>query len=96
MTVEERFERLERATAGLVEERRKDREEYRQLWRQSQQRMDELTAKIAATNDAITRLTEEVRAEAVKTEERFRQTDERIDKLISAIGEITRRDQPRQ
>jgi len=33
MTAEERFERIEHVTAGLAEERRKDREEFRALWR---------------------------------------------------------------
>jgi hypothetical protein len=33
MTTEERFERIDYVTAGLAEERRKDREEFRGLWR---------------------------------------------------------------
>jgi hypothetical protein len=33
MTTEERLERIEHITAGLAEERRKDREEYRALFR---------------------------------------------------------------
>ena len=40
MTTEERFERMEHITDALVEERRKDREEYRQFWRDTQRRMD--------------------------------------------------------
>jgi hypothetical protein len=46
-------------TAGLVEECRKDREEYRQLWRQ--------------TNEAITRLAEESRAADARLEAELRQ-----------------------
>jgi hypothetical protein len=33
MTIDERFERIEHVTAGLAEERRKDREEFRSLGR---------------------------------------------------------------
>jgi hypothetical protein len=33
MTTDERIERIEHVTLGLAEERRKDREESRQLWR---------------------------------------------------------------
>jgi hypothetical protein len=97
MTAEERFERIEHVTAGLVEERRKDREEYRQLWRE--------------TNHAITRLAEESRAADQRLEQKIdrvaddlhllsdevhrfvgearaadQQLRERIDSLVSAIG----------
>ena len=58
MTIEERFERIEHVTAGLAEERRKDREEYRQLWRETQRQINDLTIKIADTNDGISRLAE--------------------------------------
>jgi len=88
MTIEERFERIEHVTAGLAEERRKDREENRQLWRDTQRqinelatRMNDLTLKLADTNDAITRLAEESRAAD-------RQLGERIDALVSAIGKL--------
>ena len=93
MTSEERFERIEYVTAALVEERRKDREEYRGLWRDTQRqinevtlrlndvtlRLNDITLKIADTNDTITRLAEESRAED-------RRLGERIDALVSAIG----------
>lgn len=36
MTIEERFERIEHLTAGMAEERRKDREENKSLWRDTQ------------------------------------------------------------
>lgn len=97
MTTEERFERIEHVTAGLAEQARKDREENRQLWRDTQRqinelalRMGELTMrvndlgmKIADTNDAITRLGEESRAAD-------QQLRERIDSMVSAIGELIR------
>ena len=63
MTTEERLDRIEHITVGLAEERRKDREEHRQLWRETQRqlnelvgRVNELTVKLADANDAITRL----------------------------------------
>jgi hypothetical protein len=88
MTIEERFERIEHVTAGIDEERRKDREESRALWRETQReireltlKMHDLTLKIADTNDTITRLAEEARAED-------RRMAERIDVLVSAIGQL--------
>lgn len=45
MTIEERFELIERLTAGMAEERRKDREEYKELWRDTQRKLDELSTK---------------------------------------------------
>ena len=78
MTIEERFERIEHVTASLAEERRKDREESRQLWRDTQRqigelatRMSELTLKVADTNDAVTRLAEESRAADQQLRERI-------------------------
>jgi len=49
MTTEERFERIEHITASIAEERRKDREEFRQLWRDTQRHINELSAKIVDT-----------------------------------------------
>ena len=86
MTVEERFERIEHITAGLAEERRKDREEYRQLWRENQRqinelavRMNDLTLKVADTNETVARLAEESRVAD-------QHLGERIESLVSAIG----------
>jgi hypothetical protein len=91
VTIEERFERIEHVTAGLAEERRKDREENRQIWRDTQRqiseltvRMSDLTFKIADTNDAITRLADESRAADQKL-------GQRIDSLVRAIGEMLRK-----
>jgi hypothetical protein len=78
-------------TAALIEERRKDREEYRQLWRESQRQISELTIKIAETNDTITRLAEESSAADRRLREEFREADAvlkaRIESLVSAMGE---------
>jgi len=88
MTTEERFERIEHVTAGLAEQFGREREENRQLWRDTQRqinelavRMNDLTLKVADTNDAIVRLGEESRA----ADQRL---GERIDSLVSAIGKL--------
>jgi hypothetical protein len=98
MTTEERFERIEHVTAGLAEERRKDREEFRALWRDTQRQLNELTLKVAAVADGLdrvgTRITELAEQAAVRdreTDRRFRETDARIDKLVSAIGDCMTR-----
>jgi hypothetical protein len=94
MTTEERFERIEHVTAGLAEERRKDREENRQLWRETQRQLNELTIKVADTNDAIARLADEVRNNAEAARVADQELRERISSLVSAIGEMIRA--PRQ
>jgi len=47
MTTDERFERIEHVTAGLAEDRRKDREEFRALWRDTQRQLDQLAGRVA-------------------------------------------------
>ena len=95
MTTEERLDRIEHITAGLAEERRKDREEYRQLWRETQKqlnelagRVNELTVKLADTNDAITRLAEETKGFAEESRAGDKRLEKRIDTLVSAIGQF--------
>jgi hypothetical protein len=39
MTTEERLQRIEHLTVGLAEERRKDREEYKSFWRDTQRHL---------------------------------------------------------
>ena len=46
VTIDERFERLENYTAGLGEQARKDREETRQLRRETQREMLTLSRKM--------------------------------------------------
>jgi septal ring factor EnvC (AmiA/AmiB activator) len=94
MATEERFERTERATAAFTDERRKDREEYRQWWRETQRQfqetqrqIDDLGRRIADTNAAITRFAEESR-------EQDRHLGERIDSLVSAIGVFLAKQNP--
>ena len=105
MTIEERFERIEHLTAGMAEERRRDREEDRQLWRDtqrqisdlaqsSQRQIDQLTQKIADTNSAITRMGDEMRAADRRSGERIEAVNDalsrRIAEMVSGIGEWMR------
>ena len=97
MTIEERLSRIEHITAGLDEQRRKDREEYKMLWRDTQRQLNELavrvndlSGKIADTNDTITRLAEEMRDADRKLGQRIDTLGERVDSLVSAIGEMLR------
>ena len=94
MTVEERFDRIEHYTAGLIEERRRDREEYKMLWRD--------------TNAAIQRLSDETRAGFEESRKEIIALDQslgkridelrqglddlrgRVDSLVSAIGALLR------
>ena len=92
VTIDERFERIEHITAGLAEERRRDQEENRQLWRDTQRQINELGRKIADTNDTIVRLGDELRAADRRLGERIEQVDkrlgDRIESLVSAMGEF--------
>jgi ABC-type transporter Mla subunit MlaD len=99
MTSEERFERIEHVTAGLAEERRKDREEFRAIWRDTQRHIDEvavnlskLTVQVAEMDDRlgarIETLAEESRAADRRSQERDQRLGERIETLVSAMGEF--------
>jgi len=74
MTADERFDRLEHITAGIAEERHKDREEYKALWRDSQRQ----------TND----LRNQVGALAVETRLRFEQVADRFDQLGNRMDKL--------
>jgi septal ring factor EnvC (AmiA/AmiB activator) len=106
MTLEERFARIEHVTAGIAEQREKDREEYKALWRDTQRQIDALattTHKLAGT---VAQMAEENRAE----HERLRQADAelsarqrqsgaeldaRVAALVSAIGQFIASQPPR-
>lgn len=91
MTIEERFERIEHITAGLGEERRKDREESRQLWRDTQRQLDQLAERVNGIAIQMDRFVGEAAARDRETDQRFRETDARIAKLVSGIGELLRK-----
>ena len=103
MTIEERFERIEHYTAGLAEERRKDREEYKSLWRNTQQHLDALSETVKQLSEDVKQLA----AEGRETDRRLRETDQRLRELgeatdariaalVSAIGEHVRQGHPHQ
>jgi hypothetical protein len=93
MTTEERLDRIEHLTAGIAEERRKDREESKALWRDTQRQLNEVSARLVQLSEAD----EEARAADKRLEARIEQlaeegraTNKRIDAMVSAIGELTR------
>ena len=99
MTIEERFERIEHFAAGLAEERRKDREEYRMLWRDTQRqlneastRLNDLTLQIAEVNDLITRMAEDRERAERELRAEDKHLGERIDAPVSAIGKFVARE----
>jgi hypothetical protein len=103
MTVEERFERIEHITAGLVEERSKDREEYKALWRDTERQIRELAIHIDEVDarlgnrieqlgnqlgDRIEQLAAVSRAAAEESRAADLRLGERIDALVSGIGQL--------
>jgi hypothetical protein len=99
MTTEERFERIEHLTAGIAEERRKDRDEYKTLWRDTQRQINELAGNanrlslaIADTTEHVQFLADETRARIAELAEQASTADEqlgaRIQALVSAIGQL--------
>ena|SRR6266702_2384674 len=101
MTFDERFERLEHHTAGLGEQARRDREESRHLWRETQNEILSISRKLNDLTELFLRSQEKAdeRQRALderfrQTDEKFRQTDERIQVLVSAMGEWMRKDKP--
>ncbi len=104
MTSEERFERFEQLTAGIAEERRKDREEYQALWRDTERQINAAGARIVELTEKIILIGEEsqqadrrleARIEQLAEESRAadRRLGERIDALVSGLGEFIARRQ---
>jgi len=101
MTAEERFARIEHVTAALVEERRKDREEYKALWRDTQKQMEKLSSGMVELQHHVDELAVETRLRIQELGDRLEQqaaesraADERlgnrIEGLASAVGELIR------
>jgi hypothetical protein len=93
MTTEERLDRIEHIAAGIAEERRKDREEYKALWRDTQRQLNEVSVRLVQLSEAD----EEARAADKRLEARIAQlaeegraTNQRIDDMVSGIGELIR------
>ena len=107
MTTEERFERIEHVTAGLVEQFRVEREENRQLWRETQRHIEEVDRRLGARIEELAVKIEEVdhrlgaridevgqRIQALAEESRAadKRLEERIGSLVSAIGKFMARE----
>jgi chromosome segregation ATPase len=95
MTIEERFERIEHLTAGIAEERRKDREEYKALWRDTQRQLNEVSTRLVQFSEADSRLearieqfAAESRAAAAESRAADKRLEERIASLVSGFGEF--------
>jgi hypothetical protein len=93
MTTEERFERIEHVTVAIAEERRKDRDEYKALWRDTQRQLNELTGNvnrnslaIADTNELIHKLAEGLDQHAAESRAADARLGIRIEALVSAIA----------
>ena len=98
MTAEERFERIEHVTAGLVEQAKLDREENRTLWRDTQRqigdltgKLSQLTARVDETNTQVGTLAHQVDRLILHAAERDSALQKRIDGLVSAIGDLIKR-----
>jgi hypothetical protein len=76
VTTDERFERIEHFTAGIAEERRKDRDEYKALWRDTQRQINQLATGLNTLRSHVDDL-------AVETRIRFEELGDRIDKLAA-------------
>jgi septal ring factor EnvC (AmiA/AmiB activator) len=99
MTTDERFERIEHVTAGIAEERRKDREEYKALWRDNQRQINDLATGLNTLRSHVAELAVETRIRIEEIGDRIEQLagqsraedkrlGERIDQLVSAIGQL--------
>jgi septal ring factor EnvC (AmiA/AmiB activator) len=107
MTLEERFARIEHVTAGMAEQREKDREEYKALWRDTQRQIDAFATTTHQLADTVAQMAAENRAEHERRRQadaelnaRQRQSgaelDARVAALVSAIGQFIANQPPRQ
>jgi hypothetical protein len=88
MTTEERLDRLEHWTAGLAEERKKDREEFRMRLLDTQRQIDENARIIQLFGIHLRNLAEESREADRRLEAKIEALGERIAALVSGIGQF--------
>jgi hypothetical protein len=100
MTTEERLDRIELITAGIAEERRKDRDEYKTLLRETQRHITDLAAGMVDLRRQVSDLAVETRIRfeelADESHDADRRLGERIDSLVSAIGQFISQGRPPQ
>jgi methyl-accepting chemotaxis protein len=98
MTIEERLARIEHIGAGSDEQRRKDRETDRALWRDTQRQLNDLTGKLADLTDRVAQIADESSAADRRLAARIEETDkrlgDRIETMISAMGGYIREHPP--
>jgi len=98
MTIEERFEHIEHITAGIAEERLKDREEYKALWRDTQRQINELSTRVLQFGDesreADRRLEKRILQLADESREANKLLEARIASLVSGFGQFISRQPP--
>ena len=106
MTSEERFAQIEHITAGITEERRKDREEYKALWRDAQRQINELRTSVLQLSEesragekrsieADKRLEQRIQQLADESREANKLLEERIASLVSGFGQFISQQPPR-
>jgi hypothetical protein len=95
MTSEERLDRIEHLIAGIAEERRKDREEYKGLWRDTQRQLSEVSIRLVQLSEAdsrlearIEQLAEEARLASAESRAADKRLEQRIADLVSGFGEF--------
>ncbi|MBV8732698.1 MAG: hypothetical protein JO336_23045 [Acidobacteriia bacterium] len=85
MTIDERLDRIEHVTAGMAEQWHREREENRQLWRDTQRRIEEVDQRLGKRIEEVNRNVEEV---SRNVDEVNRNLGKRIEALVSAMGEF--------
>jgi len=88
MTDAERFERIENITAAIAEDRRKDRDEYKALWRDTQRQIDANARAIAQITAATAENARELSELRLLIRDLAEDTNHRIQALVSAIGAL--------
>ena len=101
MTIDERLDRIEHVSAGIDEERRKDREEYKALWRDTQRQLNEVSVRLVQLSETDSRLEALIEQLAKETRETIthlaqesraanKLLEERIASMTSGMGELIR------
>ena len=94
MNTEERLNRIEHLTAGIAEERRKDRDEYKAIWRDTQRQLNEVSTRLVQLSEADARLATRIEQLAEESHNADKRLGERIGALISGLGEFIRQRPP--
>ena len=94
ITIGERLERIEHISAGLAEERGRNRETDRALWRDTQRQLDQLASRVDAIATHLDTFIVEAAARDRETDRGFRETDARIERMIFSMGNYIRERPP--